>query len=101
MMQLSLRKGGRARADKKSDLGMDFTPSKKSRITQEESVLDSTLVFKINPNDRVRSSVLSISSAAQPIHIQGAAWSVVVDYIVMLDNRLPALKSVLSAMSDR
>jgi hypothetical protein len=52
------------------------------------------LVFEINPNDQARISVLPIISAGQPINLQGATWNTVIEYLSMLDNRLPALQSV-------
>jgi hypothetical protein len=41
-------------------------------------------------------SLSSISSAGQPINLQGAAWNVLVEYIPIIDDRLPALQIVLT-----
>jgi hypothetical protein len=50
----------KARAAKESKLGMVFTPSKKERLTQQDSRLDSPLVFEIDPNVRANISALPI-----------------------------------------
>jgi hypothetical protein len=89
-----------ARAAKKSELGMAFRPNKKARRTQEELGLETELVFAINPKDRARLSVLSIGSSAQPVSLQGATWNSLIEYISMLDYRLPALQSVLTGHRD-
>jgi hypothetical protein len=89
----------KARSTKKSDLGMAFTPKKKAWLMQEELGLEKELVFAINPTDRARLSgvaVVPIGSSAQPVTLQGATWNSLMEYISMLDYRLPALQSVLT-----
>jgi hypothetical protein len=86
----------KARAAKKSELGMAFTPNKKSRRTQEELGLETELTFAINPTDRARLSVVPIGSAGHPVSVHGATWNLLIEYISMLDYRLPALQRVLT-----
>jgi hypothetical protein len=74
---------------------MAFTPSKNSRITREELGLDSDLVLEINPTYRARISSVPIRSAGQAINPQGATWNLVVEYITILENNLPALQNIL------
>jgi hypothetical protein len=90
----------KARATKKSDLGMAFTPNKKARRTQEELGLEKELVVAINPTDRSRLSVVPIVSSAQPVTLQGTTWNSLIEYISMLDYRLPALQNVLTGHRD-
>jgi hypothetical protein len=90
----------KARATKKSDLGMAFTPNKKARRAQEELGLEKELVFVINPTNRVRLSAVPIDSSVQPVTLQGATWSSLIEYISMLDYRLSVLQSVLTGHRD-
>jgi hypothetical protein len=71
----------KARAAKKSELGMVFTPNKKARRTQEELGLETEFAFVINPTDRARLSVVPIGSAGQPFILQGATWNSFIEYI--------------------
>jgi hypothetical protein len=90
----------KARSTKKSDLGMALTLNKKARRTQEELGLEKELVFAINPTDRARLSIVPIGSSAQPVTLQGATWNSLMEYISMLDYRIPALQSVLTGHRD-
>jgi hypothetical protein len=90
----------KARATNNSDLGMAFTPNKNSRRTQDELGLEKELVFPINPTDRAILSVVPIDSSAQTASLQGATWNSLIEYISMLDYRLPALQSVLTGHRD-
>jgi hypothetical protein len=69
---------------------MAFTPNKKARRTQEEIGLGKELVL----------SVVPIGNSAQPVTLQGATWNSLMEYISMLDYRLPALQSVLTGHRD-
>jgi hypothetical protein len=43
---------------------------------------------------------VTIGSSAQPVTLQGATWNSLIEYISMLDYRLPALQSVLTGHRD-
>jgi hypothetical protein len=75
---------------------MAFSPNKKARRMQEELGLETELVFAINPTDRARLIVVPIGSSGQPVSLQWATWNSLIEYISMLDYRLPALQSVLT-----
>jgi hypothetical protein len=79
---------------------MAFTPSKKAKIPRDEVELEAELWFDINPTDWVRISFVSIESAGQAINLQGATWNALVEYINMLERRLPALQSMVSQTRD-
>jgi hypothetical protein len=58
------------------------------------------LVFAINSTDRTRRSVVPIGNSAQPVTLQGATWNSLIEYISMMDYRLPALQNVLTGHRD-
>jgi hypothetical protein len=79
---------------------MAFTPNKKAKIPRGEIKLEAELLFDINPTDRARLSFLPIENAGQAINLQGATWNALVEYINMLERRLPALQSMVSQTRD-
>jgi hypothetical protein len=83
----------KTRAAKKSELGMAFTPSKKAQIPRDEIELEAELLFYINPTDQARLSFVPIENAEQSINLQGATWDALVEYINMLERRIPALQN--------
>jgi hypothetical protein len=65
----------KARAAKKSELGLAFTPTKKAKIAREELGLDSNLVIDvidITPIVRARISFVTIGNTDQAINLQGS-----------------------------
>jgi hypothetical protein len=78
---------------------MAFTPSKKAKIPRDGIELEAEL-FDINPTDRSRLSFVPIENAWQAINLQGATWNALVEYIDMLERRLPALQSMVSRTRD-
>jgi hypothetical protein len=88
------------RAAKKSELGVAFTPSKKAKIPCDEIEFEAELLFDINPTDRARLSFVPIENAEQAIKLQGATRNALVEYINMLEIRLPALQSMVSQTRD-
>jgi hypothetical protein len=53
--------------------------------------LEAELLFDINPAGRARLSFVPIENAEQAINLQGATWNALIEYIDMLERRLPAL----------
>jgi hypothetical protein len=86
----------KTRAAKKSELGMAFTPNKKAKIPRGEIEFEAKLLFDINPTDRAILSFVPIENAGQSINLQGATWNALVEYINMLQRRLPALQRMVS-----
>jgi hypothetical protein len=90
----------KTRAARKSELGMALTPNKKAKIPRGEIELDAELLFDINPTDRVILSFVPIENAEQAINLQGATLNALVEYINMLERRLPALQRMVSQTRD-
>jgi hypothetical protein len=90
----------KTRAAKKSELGMAFTPNKKAKIPRGEIELEAELLFDINPTDQARLSFVPIENAGQAINLQGATWNALVEYINMLERRLPALQRMVPKTRD-
>jgi hypothetical protein len=90
----------KTRAAKKSELGMAFTPTKKAKIPRGEIELEAELLFDINPTDWAILSFVPIENAGEAINLQGATWNALVEYINMLERRLPALQRMVSQTHD-
>jgi hypothetical protein len=90
----------KTRAANNSELGMAFTPSKKADITRAEIELEDELLFDINPTDPARLSFVPIENDGQAINLQGTTWNALVEYINMLERRLPALQNMVSQTRD-
>jgi hypothetical protein len=90
----------KTRAAKKSELGMEFMPSKKAKIPRDEIEFEAELLFDINPTDRAILSFVPIENAGQAINLQGATLNALVEYINMLERRLPALQNMVSQTRD-
>jgi hypothetical protein len=90
----------KTRTAKKSELGMAFTPSKKAKIPRDEIELEAELLIDTNPTDRARLSLVPIENAGQAFNLQGATWNTLVEYIDMLERRLPELQSMVSRTRD-
>jgi hypothetical protein len=79
---------------------MAFTPSKKAKITRNGMELEVDLLFDINPIDRDRISFVPIENTGQVIKLQGSTWNALVEYINILERRLPALQIMVSQNRD-
>jgi hypothetical protein len=79
---------------------MAFMPNKKAKIPQGQIELEAEFLFDINPTDRARLSVVPIENDGQAINLQGATWNALVEYINMLERRLPALQRMVSQKRD-
>jgi hypothetical protein len=90
----------KTRAANKYEIGRAVTPSKKAKIPRGEIELEAELLFDINPADWARLSVVPIENAGQAINLQGATWNSLVEYIHMLERRLPALQRMVSQTRD-
>jgi hypothetical protein len=91
----------KTRAAKTFDLCLAFTPSKKAKIVRDELGLNSDLLFYIEPIDQqARISFVPIGNAGQVINLQGSMQNDVLEYITILEKRLPALQHMVSGNWD-
>jgi hypothetical protein len=79
---------------------MAATPNKKDKVPRGEIELEAELLFDINPTDWAILSFVPIENAGQAINLQCVTWNALVEYINMLERRLPALQLMVSQTRD-